>query len=170
MDKSFSTYRVRNNESESESELYENSDSNSGDLPLHREGKLRSIDFVEDDSLNEDSFNESVKSKYHSTVLLPNEDEVVPPSDEDEEDISGGNCNSSEQMKSAKQIVGTSGILVDSSPENSPVLVRRLVKHHNRIIDSDSEDDLSIENVIRKSVTGSDNSAYSCLLYTSRCV
>lgn len=190
MEKSLDTYCVRNKGPESDSDVCESSVSSYGD-------EVKSIKF-EECSFNEDSFNDSVKNKYHSTMMFANVDTIVPPSDdEDVEDNSGDKCSLHRKIKSDKsdrnshdilnkyfskrdnvnsgfsstnqdfaelkeiksfiKSVENSSIIVDSSPESSPVFIKRFVNYRNRIIDSGSEDDdLVVEN--RKVTSDCDSS------------
>lgn len=157
MEKSFSSYRLRNEDLDSDSEVYEGSVS--GDMPFPQEDQLKDIDF-EECSLNEDSFNESVKSKCHSTTLFTNVDTVVPPSDdEDVGSSSGDKYRSSGKIKSKN--CDEEAVCLISSPENSPVFVRRYLKQRNRIIDSESEDDLPEEHFSGKCVSACDSNSHN---------
>lgn len=176
---------------ESDTEVYEDCVSNFSDIPSSRGDELKTMDF-EDCSFDEDSFNESMKNKPHSTMLFSNVDRLVQrPDDEDmehmecsySEEIKSDTCDDNsvksisslqnlkpqfktglnvkwlKKKKSSNKPFESSAIIVDSSIENSPVIIRKSVKLKNRIINSVSEDaDLTTDNVSRISVSAFDNS------------
>lgn len=160
MEKSFSSYRLRNEELDSDSEVYEGSVSSSGDMPLPKEDELEGVDF-EECSLNEDSFNESVKSKCHSTTLFTNVNTIVPPSDDEDVGNSSGDKYSSAGEIKSKNCNDEEPVCLISSPENSPVFVRRYLKQRNRIIDSESEDDLCVESLSEKCISVCDSNSHN---------
>lgn len=146
MAKSFDNYRLGIKVPESDSEEYENSVSNSDEVPVYRDSELKNINF-EECSLSENSFNESVKSKYHSTMVSDDVNAVVPPSDdEDVEDNSRDKCSSNNKIN-CKKIHDKESGCSSSLHEKSSVFLSQCLIQNSR------NEDITVDSISSKSVS-----------------